>query len=67
VSARVTGVQAALAGFAGQLDRWREQFGPHEYAILLDLLRRRLERELERAEPPPLRECAGAREREAVR
>ncbi len=66
MTARVTGVQAALAGFAGQLDRWREQFGPREYAVLLDLLGRRLERELERAERPPLRECAGGREWEAV-
>jgi hypothetical protein len=66
VSARVTGLQAALAGFAGQLDRWRDQFGPREYAVLLDLLARRLERELERADRPPLRECTDTCAEEAV-
>jgi hypothetical protein len=58
VSARVTGVQAAFAAVSAQLEAWRQQMSPREYAVLLDLLARRLERELERnAEQPPVAEA----------
>ena len=45
---RVTGLQVALRAFVVLLDGWREQFGPREYAVLLDLLVCVLEREVER-------------------
>jgi hypothetical protein len=45
---RVTGTQAAVAAFVALLDAWRLQFSPREYAVLVDLLARRLDRELER-------------------
>src|SRR5215208_6704340 len=41
----VTGVQAATLAIARLLEAWREQFSAREYAVLLDLLARRLERE----------------------
>jgi hypothetical protein len=66
VSARVTGLQAALAAFAALLDCWRAQFSPHEYSVLLDLLARRLEHELERQERAPLDKPVDLLEREAV-
>jgi hypothetical protein len=43
----VTGVQAAQVAFAALLEAWRQQMSPREYEVLLDLMRRRLERELE--------------------
>jgi len=41
----VTGLQAAQLGLVRQLKAWRGQFGPREYATLLDLLVRWLEAE----------------------
>jgi len=41
----VTGVQAATLAIARLLEAWREQFSAREYAVLLDVLARRLERE----------------------
>jgi hypothetical protein len=46
---RVTGLQAALAALVAELERWRDQFGPREYAALLDVFGRWLEQERERA------------------
>jgi hypothetical protein len=66
VSARVTGVQAALAAFVALLDAWRAQFSPHEYAVLLDLLARRLTHELAREELSALPELGDALDREPV-
>lgn len=48
MSARVTGVQAALVAVVALLEVWREQFSPREYVVLLDLLARHLDDELER-------------------
>jgi hypothetical protein len=48
MTARVTGVQLAAAIFAAFLGVAREVLGPREYVVFLDLIRRRLERELER-------------------
>lgn len=66
MTARVTGLQAALAGFVALLDAWRAQFSPEEFAVLLDLLARRLEYDLHREERPPLRGLANVYDREAV-
>jgi hypothetical protein len=51
VSTRVTGLQATLVGFVALLEAWRQQLGPREFAVLLDLLVRRLQHELERQGP----------------
>jgi hypothetical protein len=51
VNGRVTGLQAALIGFVALLEAWREQLGPREYVVLLDLLARRVQQELERQGP----------------
>ncbi len=48
MSARVTGLQAAHASLAAQLDLFAAQFSPREFAVLLDLLSRVLERERRR-------------------
>lgn len=45
---RVTGLQAALVALNAQLEAWRQQMSPREYAVLRDLLLRRLTAELER-------------------
>lgn len=66
MSVRVTGVQAAFAALVALLDAWRTQFSPREYAVLLDLLARRLEHEREREQPPLERELGDALDREAV-
>jgi hypothetical protein len=48
-AARISGLQATQAQFQAQLNACREQFGPREYAVVLDLLARQLERERRRA------------------
>jgi hypothetical protein len=47
-AARLSGLQAAVAIFDAQLTALRSVLGPREWVVLLDLLRRRLGRELER-------------------
>lgn len=47
---RLSGLQAAVAIFDAQLEALRAVCSPREFAVLLDLLRRRLDRELEREE-----------------
>ena len=44
-SSRVTGLQAAQVGLAALLEGWRSQFSAREFAVLIDLLARRLEAE----------------------
>jgi hypothetical protein len=44
----VTGLQFAVAAFAAFLRVAQELFSPREYVVLLDLLSRRLQHELER-------------------
>jgi hypothetical protein len=41
----VTGLQAAQVGLASLLENWRREFSPREFAVLVDLLMRLLERE----------------------
>ena len=41
----VTGLQAAQVGVVRLLEGWRAQFGPREWAVLLELLTRWLEAE----------------------
>jgi hypothetical protein len=48
VTGRVTGLQFAVAAFAAFLRVAQELFSPREYVVLLDLLSRRLQHELER-------------------
>jgi hypothetical protein len=50
-------MQAALRAFVALLDAWREQFGPREYEVLLDLIAGHLEREL--AEPKAAAKAVG--------
>jgi hypothetical protein len=45
--ARVTGVQVAIALFDATLVTLKAQLGPREWVVLLDVLRRRLDRKLE--------------------
>jgi hypothetical protein len=52
----VTGLQAATLAVARLLEGWREQFSAREFAVLLDVLGRRLE--LERDEPARKRRAA---------
>jgi hypothetical protein len=42
---RATGLQAAQVAHSALLDAWRRQMSPREYATLLDLLGRRVDRE----------------------
>jgi hypothetical protein len=44
----VSGLQAALLGFVALLEAWQGQLSAREWVVLLDLLQRHLERELER-------------------
>ncbi len=46
---RVTGLQAAQVALAALLAAWQWQLSPREYAALLDLAARIIEREQERA------------------
>jgi hypothetical protein len=41
----VSGLQTAQLGVVRLLEAWRGQFGPREYAVLLDLLARWIESE----------------------
>ena len=41
----VSGLQTAQLGLVRLLEAWRQQFSPREFATLLDLLVRWLERE----------------------
>jgi hypothetical protein len=45
---RVSGLQAAQVGVVSMIEAWRQQFGPREFAVLVDLLARWLERECRR-------------------
>jgi hypothetical protein len=45
----VSGLQAAQVGLVRLLETWRQQFSPREFAVLLDLLVRWLEREAPRS------------------
>jgi hypothetical protein len=49
-SACLSGLQATLAIFDAELEALRAVCSPREFAVLLDLFRRRLDRELERDE-----------------
>jgi hypothetical protein len=50
MSARVTGVQVAIASVAALLESWREVLGPREFVVVLDLVARLIARELEQQE-----------------
>jgi hypothetical protein len=45
----VSGLQAAQVGLVRLLETWRSQFSPREFATLVDLLVRWLEREAPRS------------------
>jgi hypothetical protein len=45
----VSGLQAAQVGLVRLLESWRSQFSPREFATLVDLLVRWLEREAPRS------------------
>jgi hypothetical protein len=51
----ITGLQAAQVGLVSQLQAWRSHFAPREYAVLIDLLARWLERESRRTRIRPSR------------
>ena len=50
-------MQVAHAGLTALLERWREQFSPREYAVLLGLISRYLDSERDRTERA-LKRCA---------